>query len=204
MGPGDVIAPRALTTVEGGSINVPDREQLVHLQLRRFVGCPICSLHLQSMVSRSDEITGAGIHPILVFHSTAEEFQRHATRGLPFDVVADPDRRLYGEFGVEPSARALLDPRVWLPTMRALSRTVWATLRKKQEVPPTRPHGGRLGLPADLLIAPDGRVIASKYGSHAYDQWSVDELLALVRPGAATTRVSRSKSAASRDRSPTT
>lgn len=37
-----------------------------------------------------------------------------------------------------------------------------------------------LGLPADLLIAADGRVVAAKYGSHAYDQWSVDELLALA------------------------
>jgi hypothetical protein len=36
-------------------------------------------------------------------------------------------------------------------------------------------------MPADFLIARDGRVIASKYGNHAYDQWSVDELLELAR-----------------------
>jgi hypothetical protein len=34
-----------------------------------------------------------------------------------------------------------------------------------------------LGLPADFLIAPDGRVRTCKYGAHADDQWSVDELL---------------------------
>jgi hypothetical protein len=34
-----------------------------------------------------------------------------------------------------------------------------------------------LGLPADFLIGSDGRVLATKYGSHADDQWSVDELL---------------------------
>ena len=38
-----------------------------------------------------------------------------------------------------------------------------------------------LGLPADFLIAPDGRVLAAHYGSHADDQWSLDELLALAR-----------------------
>jgi hypothetical protein len=27
------------------------------------------------------------------------------------------------------------------------------------------------------VIASDGRVLARKYGSHAYDQWSVDEIL---------------------------
>jgi hypothetical protein len=36
-------------------------------------------------------------------------------------------------------------------------------------------------LPGDFLIAPDGRVLASKYGKHADDQWSVDEELALAR-----------------------
>jgi hypothetical protein len=42
-------------------------------------------------------------------------------------------------------------------------------------------HGGPLGLPADFLIAPDGTVLARHYGNHAYDQWSVDQLLALAR-----------------------
>ena len=42
------------------------------------------------------------------------------------------------------------------------------------------PRGGRLGLPGDFLIAPDGRVLACKYGEHADDQWSVDEVLRLA------------------------
>jgi hypothetical protein len=36
-----------------------------------------------------------------------------------------------------------------------------------------------LGLPADFLIGTDGRVLALKYGTDAYDQWSVDELHAI-------------------------
>ncbi|MFD8725590.1 hypothetical protein ACFV2H_48560 [Streptomyces sp. NPDC059629] len=42
------------------------------------------------------------------------------------------------------------------------------------------PQAARLGLPADFLIAPDGRILAAKYGEHAYDQWSVDHLLELA------------------------
>jgi hypothetical protein len=38
-----------------------------------------------------------------------------------------------------------------------------------------------LGLPADFLIAPSGRINAVKYGTDAYDQWSVDELLTLAK-----------------------
>jgi hypothetical protein len=40
------------------------------------------------------------------------------------------------------------------------------------------PTGGRLGLPADFLIDSDGRVLACERGTHANDQWSVDEVLA--------------------------
>ena len=84
------------------------------------------------------------------------------------------------EFGVESALRALLDPRVWVPVLRAVSRRALMILRKQQPVPSLNPQGGRFGLPADFLIAQDGRVLACKYGSHAYDQWSVDELLALA------------------------
>jgi hypothetical protein len=35
-------------------------------------------------------------------------------------------------------------------------------------------------MPADFLIGADGAVVARKYGEHADDQWSVDELLRLA------------------------
>jgi hypothetical protein len=163
---------------ETSQLHIPD-EQLIHLQLRRFAGCPICSLHLRSVVERHDEIVAAGIREVVAFHSPPEEFLG-TEAGLPFAVIADPDRRLYAEFGVEPSPRAVIDPRAWWPTFRGLFRSVRAIARKQQRAPVSHPRGGRLGLPADLLIAPDGSVLACKYGAHAYDQWSVDELLSLV------------------------
>ena len=43
------------------------------------------------------------------------------------------------------------------------------------------PNGGILGLPADFLIASNGYIRAVHYGTHAYDQWTVDELLELTR-----------------------
>jgi hypothetical protein len=46
---------------------------------------------------------------------------------------------------------------------------------------PPREGESKLGLPADFLIGTDGRILALKYGVHAYDQWTVDELLSLAR-----------------------
>jgi hypothetical protein len=158
---------------------VPDPSRLVHLQFRRFAGCPICNLHLRSFTVRHAEVEAAGISEIVVFHSTADELREHVD-GLPFPVIADPRKRLYAEFGVESARRALLDPRVWGPLVRAVVSGTWHTIRGREHLPSSSPTGGRLGLPGDFLIGADGRLIAAKYGEHAYDQWSVDELLALA------------------------
>ena len=77
---------------------------IVHLQFRRFAGCPICNVHLQSIVRRHDEITNAGIREVVVFHSTDQELRRYVD-DLPFAVVGDPAKALYAEFGVGSSPR---------------------------------------------------------------------------------------------------
>lgn len=53
---------RELVAVGGDVVPIPDPERLIHLQFRRFAGCPICNLHLRSIVRRHDEIT-AGRSP---------------------------------------------------------------------------------------------------------------------------------------------
>ncbi|HVW45013.1 MAG TPA: peroxiredoxin-like family protein [Amycolatopsis sp.] len=168
-----IVGPRTFVAVTGERVAVPDPERLVHLQFRRFAGCPVCNLHLRSVVRRHDEIVAAGIGEVVFFHSPADELRRHVA-DLPFAVVADPAKTVYREFGVKSAARSLLSPRAWGPIVRG----VLTTVRVRAPLPATTPHGGRLGLPADFLIAPDGRTIAAKHGEHAYDQWSVDELLA--------------------------
>lgn len=177
---GSTVAPRQLVAISGESVSVPDSGELIHLQLRRFAGCPICNLHLRSVVQRKDELVGAGIREVVVFHSTDDELRKYQTE-LPFAVIADPTKKLYAEFGVETSPRAVLSPRSWPAIIRALGHAIGATIRRREPAPPVKHEGGSLGLPGDFLIASDGRVVASKYGTHAYDQWSVDEVLALAK-----------------------
>lgn len=173
------VSARTLTTITGADVPVPDPGRLTHLQFRRFAGCPVCTLHLRSIVARKDEIDAAGIREVIVFHSGADELRKYEA-DLPLDVIADPDRVLYREFGVETAPRAVLDPRAWPTIVRAVAHAAVASARRRRPVPPLRPAGGSLGLPADFLLAPDGRVLAAKHGAHADDQWSVDELLSLT------------------------
>ncbi|MGE2730517.1 peroxiredoxin-like family protein [Mycolicibacterium vaccae] len=175
------MAPTSITglqipTADGGRISLPDPNHKVHLQFRRFAGCPICNLHLRSFVRRHSELRAASVREVVFFHSPADELLPHVA-DLPFDAVADPDRHYYRQFGVESSPRALLDPRAWRSIVVGMSLALTGRFR----VPEFRQPTGRLGLPADFLIDTDGRVIAEKYGCHADDQWSVDELLRYAR-----------------------
>lgn len=179
--PGEVISQRELTTITAERVPVPAPAGLTHLQFRRFASCPICNVHLRSVARRHDEIVAAGVREIVVFHSSAEEMLPHQGE-LPFAAIADPERRLYAEFGVESSWRSVLHPRAWTAPLKPYA---WSVARRERRVgrstESSDPATSPLGLPADFLFTSGGRLAAVKYGRHANDQWSVDELLALAR-----------------------
>lgn len=129
-----------LVTVHSGPVRVPDGEDLIHLQLRRLAGCPVCKLHLQSIVCRHDEILAAGVREVVVFHSTAANLLPH-TGEMPFAVVPDPTKRLYAALGAQASVRALLDPRAWLPILRGVVRSLVRLVRRRHPMPPVNPGG---------------------------------------------------------------
>jgi peroxiredoxin len=175
IGIGDTVKARTLTTIEGTDISLPAANRLVHLQFRRFAGCPICSLHVHEVARRLGEISDANVTEVAVFHSTADRLRRYVA-DLPFAVLADPDRHLYDEFGVKNSVRGVFDRNV----ARAVGRGMLAMRSPREVAGSLGPTENHLSMPAEFLIAPDGAILARKYGEHADDQWSVDELLALV------------------------
>jgi hypothetical protein len=135
---GSIVEPRDLLSIHSEPIPVPDQGQLVHLQFRRFAGCPVCNLHLHSVVQRHDAILAASIREVIVFHTSTEELLYHSGN-LPFAVIGDPGKKLYAEFGVESGPRALLDPRAWLPILRGVFRSLMAIFRGRP-LPPLNPH----------------------------------------------------------------
>ncbi|ORB63207.1 peroxiredoxin-like family protein [Mycolicibacterium tusciae] len=169
---GDKVKARTLRTVTDTHVSVPAPERLVHLQFRRFAGCPICNLHLRDVARRRDEIENAGVTEVVLFHSAADRLRQYVA-DVPFAMVADPERKLYKEFGVESSLRSVLH----LGAVRAAVRGIRHSTSVVGALAPGEDH---LGNPADFLIEPDGTIRACKYGIHADDQWSVDELLKLA------------------------
>jgi peroxiredoxin len=174
---GDMVRRREHSNIHGKTVRIPDIERLVHLQFRRYAGCPACNVHLRSIARRHDEILAAGIREVVVFHSKRETM-REFQGDLPFSAIADPEKKLYAEFGVgKMSPLSAFDPRSWRAVYRALTRS--PNLRGAM-------GGGEehMSLPADFLIGPDGVILAAKRGAYVDDHWSVDELLALARSAA--------------------
>ena len=170
---GDTVQRHDLVSIHGKPVRIPDPDRLVHLQFRRYAGCPVCNLHIRSVAARHDEILAAGVREVAVFHSEPETMLSFQG-ALPFAAVADPGKKLYAEFGVGtmPYTTALR-PRSWRAAARGLA-----------SAPSLRGIGSKgqsyLGLPADFLIGPDGTILAVKYGKYTDDHWAVDELLTLA------------------------
>lgn len=174
---GDTLAKRELLTIQTGRVQIPHSTLLTHLQFRRFAGCPICNLHLRTMATRHQEIVNAGICEVVVFQSSEETMLTNQA-DLPFAMIADPRQTLAAAFGIESGLRSILHPGLLGKGIRgALDRM---RLQPRHRSMPKKGEGA-LVIPADFLIAPDGHVLARKYGEHADDQWSVDELLSLAR-----------------------
>jgi peroxiredoxin len=173
LDPGAEVAPRKLTDIDDRPVPIPDPDQLVHLQFRRFAGCPVCHLHLRSFSARHDELEAAGVREVAVFHATADALRAQPGETWPFPLIADPGKELYREFGVESSPLAVLHPKAWATELRGM----WDRRRALHRL---NVRGGIIGLPADFLIDSDGRIVASHYGAHADDQWSVDQVLQLA------------------------
>src|SRR5437667_12479319 len=97
--PGDIVPATTLESVTGESIKLPDPDRLVHLQLRRFVDCPICNTHIAELRGRAREIEEAGIKEVTVFHSSATSI-RSDQYNRPFALVGDPKKTLHKQFSV--------------------------------------------------------------------------------------------------------
>lgn len=166
---GDVFPQLTVTTSKGVPLTIPVADaRYTHIHFRRFSGCPICNTHIAELRRSKARLEAAGIHEVLFFHSSQQDVAAFH-RDLPFDAVGDREKHYYRQFGVESSLR--------VASLGAIRAALASILRGNFGWKIT---GGPLGLPAEFLVAPNGRVKAAHYGKHAYDQWPVETLLSLA------------------------
>lgn len=156
-------APEFVAESIGGRLVSLDllRGRPLLLKFYRFATCPICSLHLHRFIVDHHRLVEAGLTTVVLFHSPADKLACAQETAAPFDVVADPAKRIFAAYGVERSLRGFVSPAV----VREYAKALVAGHR-----PGLLTHdGGVTGNPADFIIDPSGRIAFAHYGKHYAD-----------------------------------
>jgi thioredoxin-dependent peroxiredoxin len=107
---------------------------------------------------------------IAVFQSPAEKLSQYVGRQEPpFPLVAVPPQRLYAAYGVEHSSGGLLA--AWAFRSREIARAIFSHGFRPGSI-----EGGIHRIPADFLIAPDGRIRVAYYGRDIGDHVPIETI----------------------------
>ena len=157
----------------GGRLSLAGlRGRPVLLKFYRFVECPICNLHMRELVLRHDEVAAAGLTTVVLFHSPLSRAERKQGFDLPFQAIADPQKRIFRAYGVEESLGGMLSGRVARDYIRAMRAGIFSK--------PLGHDGGIKGHPADFVIDGDGAIRHVHYGENYADSLGVDVLVSLA------------------------
>lgn len=161
------VPPFALTDLEGEPVT-PEHYagRKLWLILGRFVACPFCSLRLQEVIGRGKSIADAGVDVLVVFPSKPKRVQRFVEKyEPPFRVVADPEQKIFDQFGSETSWAGELRTAINVPKVfRALAKTKMNPLAIDD-----KPHR----MPSEYLIDPDGTIAEVYYGGELDDGFDI-------------------------------
>jgi hypothetical protein len=169
---GDVIEPITLKTAKGETITIPDPSlQFTHVQFNRWCGDPIGDQHVTGFRKAYQRIRDRSVQEVVFFYSDNESIETHYTQ-VRLHMIGDPAKTYYKMFGVETSSKWLMKKKAWSDFVKGIGLHHFNFKAGKH---------GMNGLPADFLIAKNGKICACRYGLHGSDQWEVNEMLFLAQ-----------------------
>lgn len=157
----------------GGVLRSADLlDERVWLAFFRYAACPLCNLRVADIARRWEDLAAAELRVIGVFQSDTRSLDEHmSARQPPFEIVADPEQRLYEAFGVGVNTLAFVNPLNLVPLARATARGLL----------PGRPDGPIGRLPADFLVSPGGRIDDAFYATRIGDHIPFERVEAFAR-----------------------
>jgi peroxiredoxin len=105
---------------------------------------------------------------VAVFQSPRESIRRYVGKqDIPFPVIADPERNLYRQYGVESS---------WPGFIKGSLRLTMAASAIMKGFLPGKMEGIKSMVPADFLIGPDLTIQVTYYGSDIGDHLPIEKI----------------------------
>lgn len=173
--PGDLAPELSAIDIYGRDISLRAlRGKPILLSFHRFAKCPFCNLRIHQVIGRYPAYSSAGLAVIAIFESSLENVRNGVgAQEPPFSLIADSERQFYTIFGIERSALGLA--KGLINRMSDARESIAMGLVK-----PIQRDGTIFRLPADFLIAPDGKIHDAYYGNDIGDHLPfecIDEFL---------------------------
>jgi len=147
------------------------------LKFYRFATCPVCNLHMHRFIKEYGALEALGLTTVVLYHSPAEKLQSTQSAVAPFDLIADPGKKIFRAYGVETGWAGMFSPAVMRDYALALTAGFPPGLLTSD--------GGITGNPADFIVDADGRIAFAHYGKHYADSLDVARIADIRRDLAA-------------------
>jgi peroxiredoxin len=164
----------AATAIGGRRVDLKAlRGRTVLLKFYRFATCPVCNWHMHGFIHDYPQVEALGLTTVVLYHSPADKVSKANPIQAPFDIVADPAKKIFNAYGVERSWRGMFSPAVMRTYIKALKAGYPAGILTSD--------GGITGNPADFLIDANGRIAYVHYGKHYADTLDAPQIVELRR-----------------------
>ena len=164
--------------IQGNKIRLEDyKGKKLMVSFFRYASCPFCNLRVQELITRYASLKDQGLNIIVFFESNKESIMKYSgKRQVPFPIIADPDRIIYGKYGVTNSS-------VW-GMIRGLTFRMPTMIRAMRNGhSPGKMEGDKYLLPADFLIGPDLLIENAHFGKDIGDHFSIKEVENWINKG---------------------
>lgn len=158
------------TAFESGKTFYGELKKPTYLWFLRYYGCTVCQVDIYHLQQRYAEFAEKGANVMVVLQSrqdvVAGAFQPEQ---LPFEIICDPEMKLYQEFEILP-AKSMMG----LASAGLMKKVAEA---KKLGFAHGEYEGNEQQLPALFLIDTDGTVKMAHYAKNITDIPNLDEML---------------------------
>lgn len=148
------------------------------LLFHRYYTCTLCSLALRQLAAAYETIAAAGAQVKVVMQSTPESIHTamNGVNVFPFDIICDPDRKMYERFNVF-TADSMMD----LPgdNLQAALPMLSSFFSGSGAQEPT--EGAQDQIPSWFAIDAAGKIIHAHYGTSLFDVPDADAMIAVLQ-----------------------
>jgi peroxiredoxin len=169
MQPGQSAKNFTIEDIAGKTVSLTDyRDKHLMLSFYRYASCPLCNLRVQHLIKQYPSYSQKGLQMIAVFQSPQASIRKYVGKqDIPFPVIADPERILYQEYGVESS---------WIGFIKGSLRLSALTSAATKGYLPGKMEGQKSIIPADFLICPDLTIQVAYYGKDIGDHLPIQKI----------------------------